>query len=153
MPQRDPVRRLAFRVSLSKSRLQDAGAAERRALRSALGDTSPAAKVQAIVVGRDSYSCVRCGRSVIGIRASVHHRKRRSQGGANTPDNLITLCGSEVTGCHGFVHAHPAESLGAGWLVRSTADPALVPVLVISQAGSGMTVWLAGSGAYSFEPA
>jgi hypothetical protein len=50
------------------------------------------------------------------------------------------------------VHAHPAESLGAGWLVRSTADPALVPVLVISQAGSGMTVWLAGSGTYSFEP-
>jgi hypothetical protein len=87
----------------------------------------------------------------VGIRASIHHRKRRSQGGTHTPENLLLLCGTGTTGCHGWVHANVTESLEAGWLVRGSADPALVRVIVASEHGSGVTVWLAADGTYLFE--
>ena len=53
-----------------------------------------------------------------------HHRKRKSHGVDNTPPNLIPVCGSGTTGCHGYVHANPAISYEKGWLVHSWDDPA-----------------------------
>ena len=108
--------------------------------------------VRRLVLARDGRKCVRCGISVIGIRASIHHRKLRSQGGTDTPDCLVTLCGTGTTECHGWVHANPAAARDAGWLVRSGDDPALVSLLIVSERGSGMTVWLTGDGGYLFEP-
>lgn len=43
-------------------------------------------------------------------------------------ENLVDMCGTGTTGCHGYVHAHPAESYANGWLVRSTTDPADAPI-------------------------
>lgn len=83
---------------------------------------------------------MRCGRP-LGPGANVHHRKLRSQGGANDPENMITVCGSGTTGCHGWIHAHPKLSREAGWIVPSWGDPADVPVrswqglLVLTRAG------------------
>lgn len=48
--------------------------------------------------------------------AQAHHRLRRSQGGQDTPENLMWLC----NGAHTHVHAHPAESFEKGWLLRRT---------------------------------
>lgn len=79
-------------------------------------------------MARDDRSCVRCGRSVIGIRYSLHHRKPRSQGGADTPANLITLCGTGTTGCHGWIESWRDAAGDAGWLVPRGADPAGVAV-------------------------
>lgn len=45
----------------------------------------------------------------------VHHRKRRSQGGTDELDNLVTLC----TAGHMWVHAHPAVSFALGLLLHS----------------------------------
>jgi len=42
--------------------------------------------------------------------------------------NLLTLCGSGTTGCHGWVEAHPQDATMSGWSVPSWADPATVPV-------------------------
>ncbi len=44
-------------------------------------------------------------------------------------ENLILLCGSGDTGCHGYVHAHPRESYEKGWMVLSYELPADKPVL------------------------
>ena len=38
--------------------------------------------------------------------------------------NLISLCRP----CHDHVHANPEQSYEEGWLVKSTADPELVPI-------------------------
>jgi hypothetical protein len=80
---------------------------------------------------RDSERCVRCGKSLYNVPASLHHRRLRGTKGFDThlSANLIWLCGSGTTGCHGYVHAHPAESYEKGWMVHSWATPSSVPVL------------------------
>lgn len=44
----------------------------------------------------------------------LHHRLPRSAGGKHTADNLLALCRPH----HEYIHAHPAESYAAGWLLR-----------------------------------
>jgi hypothetical protein len=60
--------------------------------------------------------------------SSTHHRKLRSQGGLDEPDNLIRLCGSGTTGCHGWAHANPAVARSYGLIVWRIRNPAEVPV-------------------------
>lgn len=69
--------------------------------------------------------CLRCGKPA----TNRHHRKRKSQGGDDSPENVIDLCGSGTTGCHGWVHANPAQAYEQGWLVKSWQNPAEVPIL------------------------
>ena len=79
------------------------------------------------LVRQRDVGCVRCGR----WGGNTHHRKLRSQSSkkeVHLLQNLIILCGSGTTGCHGIVHANPAESYRQGWLVRSWQDPLVVPV-------------------------
>ena len=45
-------------------------------------------------------------------RIDPHHIKRRSQGGEDTIDNLISLCRAH----HDWVHQHPDESYQLGFL-------------------------------------
>lgn len=64
---------------------------------------------------------------------SLHHRKPRGMGGTkdpgiHSPANIIVLCGSGTTGCHGWVEQHRAESYDLGLLVHRTDDPSAVPV-------------------------
>ena len=70
---------------------------------------------------RDANRCARCGRGGV---LHVHHRIRRSQGGKDTPENLITLCNP----CHRWVHDHPMAARREGLLLSRHANPALVPV-------------------------
>lgn len=46
------------------------------------------------------------------------------------PANLLRICGDGVLGCHGHIERNRDEALANGWLVRSGADPATVPVLL-----------------------
>jgi len=50
------------------------------------------------VLERDSWRCQLCG-AMAGVE--VHHIHRRSQGGEDTKNNLITLC----SGCHRAAHS------------------------------------------------
>lgn len=86
----------------------------------------PTPAVCAAVDRRDRYSCVRCGRGIDG--GSRHHRQLRRFGN-HTITNLILLCGSGTTGCHGWVHGNVALAYEAGWLVHSWHTPDSVPVL------------------------
>jgi hypothetical protein len=58
-----------------------------------------------MVLIRAGYACDWCGVSILGREFSRQHRRARGAGGrregAHTPANLIILCGSATTGCHG----------------------------------------------------
>ena len=45
-----------------------------------------------------------------GVHA--HHKRRRSQGGTDTPDNLLIVCAS----CHLMIHTNPKEAAERGHL-------------------------------------
>lgn len=79
-----------------------------------------------LVVARDQGSCARCGRHVAhlerGFAWSIHHRRPRGTGGTsiawvNQPANLLVLCGSGVTGCHGWVERERTRAFNEGLLV------------------------------------
>lgn len=87
--------------------------------------------VVAAVLERAGGSCERCGTPLRGQRGfdwSIHHRKNRSQGGRNTPSNLMALCGHGASRCHGFVTENPELAKAEGTHVPSWNDPAYVPV-------------------------
>lgn len=80
------------------------------------------ARIVELAKQRDPF-CVRCGR----VASHTHHRMMRSQAPKNAVhriENVIRLCHE----CHGWVHAHPAESYERGWLVRSWSTPLEEPV-------------------------
>lgn len=96
-----------------------------------------AAGVTDAVLERDQHSCVRCGCNLHGTRGidwSIHHRRRRGMGGDPRPDtdlpaNLVAVCGSGTTGCHGWIESNRDAARALGLLVRADRMPCLVPVV------------------------
>lgn len=91
------------------------------------------------ILMRDGYTCQRCGTAPGDAWPGINlqHRSARQMGGTNRPhiclpSNGVTLCGSGVTGCHGWVEDHPEKAEELGFVVASWADPATVPVLTIN---------------------
>lgn len=80
---------------------------------------------QALVKARDGGKCVICGAPA----TNLHHRKPRKHGD-NTPANMLSLCGSGTTGCHGHITTHPHDAYTHGWSIRTNNDPTEIPVLV-----------------------
>lgn len=153
LPRRKPLERgqpLARKTELGR------GATPARApLRAKRRDTGPTPEVRRLVLERDGYRCVCCGKPIIGQRYSLAHRVRASQGGKAVPENLIVLLGWGGESCHGRVDLYedPADGIGAkGYRLPSGTDPAMEPVMLFSAGGSGATVWLTGDGHYSTEP-
>lgn len=54
----------------------------------------------------------------------------RRRDGGHSVAQLILLCGSGTTGCHGWVHAHPANARAAGMILPALRRPALEPTAV-----------------------
>lgn len=87
-----------------------------------------------LVLARDAFGCVSCGRHVGGMTDySVHHRIPRGMGGStderlNLPSNLILLCGSGTTGCHGWVESRRNDARTWGYLLYRLSEPSLVAV-------------------------
>ncbi|MCM0619809.1 HNH endonuclease [Nocardioides bruguierae] len=125
--------------------------------------TGPTLETRHLVIARCAGRCERCGR---GLRIgdtwtgdhSIHHRRPRGMGGttdptANTPANLLLLCGSGTTGCHGWVEANRGEATRLGWLVPRGVDPATVGVADIWAARDiHDLVWLSHDGFYTPTP-
>nr|DAM12949.1 MAG TPA: NinG protein [Caudoviricetes sp.] len=92
-----------------------------------------AAKRAALV--RQGHHCQRCGRNVhdpaLWPGRSGHHRQLRRTADPqvrHSPENIIVLCGSGTTGCHGWIHVHVAEARRNGWIVPVGSEPASTPV-------------------------
>jgi 5-methylcytosine-specific restriction protein A len=101
--------------------------------------TGPSTAVVDAVLERDHWSCLICNEGLAGERGrdwSIGHRIPRGMGGTkdpriNLPSNLLTLCGSGTTGCHGATEG-PLRALAYrhGWLLQRHLDPRTVPVLI-----------------------
>ncbi len=83
--------------------------------------------IRDLVWQRDGHYCARCHRSITNQPSSIHHRKARGMGGttnplSNDPRNLIRLCGTGTTGCHGQLESRRRDALEAGWLIRTYGD-------------------------------
>lgn len=46
----------------------------------------------------------------------------------HSPANIVELCGSGTTGCHGWVHQHVREAERLGLIVPLGGDPRTTPV-------------------------
>ena len=84
------------------------------------------AECKTLVDARAAGRCQRCGRPARG--GSRHHRKPRGMGGKNRadqsrPSNVVTLCGSGTTGCHGYIEQNRAEGYQTGWLLHDWDHP------------------------------
>ena len=102
--------------------------------------TGPTKQTRQRVLKRDDGKCVRCGAIVADpdtgvpfLQYSLQHRRPRGMGGSKDPvtnslENLIVLCGSAVTGCHGAVEVNRESGRRFGYAVPQWRDPAVMPV-------------------------
>lgn len=100
--------------------------------------SGPTAKTVEIVRARDSYRCVVCGASIHGQRGwdwSIQHRQARQMGGCkqpyiNAPSNLLLVCGSGTTGCHGRIESDRDWAKDHGWNIPRPLVPIEHPALL-----------------------
>jgi hypothetical protein len=115
--------------------------------------------VRNLMLARSQGQCeVRavCQGAVIG---SIHHRQPRGMGGSKAsgvhrPTNLLAVCGSGITGCHGHIEANREKSYDLGWLVRrGITPPADEPALLWIPFPGGhrrqRSIYLTDAGGYS----
>lgn|GEM_PF-740775 len=86
------------------------------------------------IIERAFFECENCGTNNFDFGISIHHRKPRGMGGTkkteiNDPSNLLLLCGSGTTGCHGWIESHRTESYEKGLLVKQNDNPEEIPVV------------------------
>jgi 5-methylcytosine-specific restriction protein A len=98
-------------------------------------DTGPDKNTRELALERDDYRCASCNKPIIGEQYSLQHRDARGMGGtsdpaANSPANLITLCGSATSpgGCHLRAESRDQEMHDRGFWLNSHEDPATFPV-------------------------
>lgn len=96
-----------------------------------MSKSGPTPKTRALVLDRAGQACERCWRP-INSNMSLHHRRPRRMGGtkridANQPQNLLVLCGSGTTGCHGWIESHRTTGYADGILLYDLDDPAESP--------------------------
>jgi len=83
------------------------------------------------VFARANYQCEKCLDAPIG-GVSVHHRRPRMMGGSRNellhqPANLILLCGSGTSGCHGWVESNRDKARVQGYLIQKVESAEQIP--------------------------
>lgn len=98
--------------------------------------SGPDVKTRRQVIARDLSRCQWCGRYVRTESGwySLQHRRARGMGGtsrasSNDPANLLLVCGTGTTECHGWIEAHPQEAEARGFRMNSGAEPSRVPYI------------------------
>lgn len=100
--------------------------------------TSTPSAVRQLVLGRCLGACERCYRDLTGPWGlSLHHRHPRGMGGTSNagihaPENLLALCGSGVTGCHGWAESNRRIAYEQGVLLRTGTHPEHTPYMDIN---------------------
>lgn len=89
-------------------------------------------EVRLLCFTRANFQCERCYGTENAPGFSLHHRRPRMMGGSfdarlHQPAWLILLCGSGVTGCHGWVESNRNLSRELGFLLYGIDDGQKVP--------------------------
>jgi hypothetical protein len=84
------------------------------------------AKTRLLVRERSGGWCEICG---VKRAESVHHRRKRSQGGPWSPSNCVHSCGDGVRGCHGWAEGSPNAAAAEGFHLRPGQEPAETPIV------------------------
>lgn len=100
-------------------------------------------KARKILYERSGNVCEICG---CARATNAQHRVNKSQGGSWALSNLIHVCGSGSTGCHGYIHSHPERSYANGWSVRQSMNPRHMPALLKAEHGLLQYMWLYDDG-------
>lgn len=103
-------------------------------------DTGPDKQTRQVVLERDSWTCACCGDPIDLRGYSLQHRVPRGAGGTsdpeiNNPSNLITLCGSATSGCHGAAEGRSKVMNRAGYWLERGQDPETTPVFHMAFGG------------------
>jgi hypothetical protein len=94
---------------------------------------------------RANSCCERCGQGLTRqSEHSLHHRLLKSRGGRDHVTNLVLLCGTGTTLCHGLVHREVTLSEADGWILPSGTQPAVQSIVH----WSGELRWLLPDGTY-----
>lgn len=103
-------------------------------MKSRANGRGPTLAVRRQVIARDLSKCQYCGKHVRVESGwySLQHRRARGMGGSrdaatNQPANLLLVCGTGTTECHGLIEAQPIQALARGFRISSSADPSKVP--------------------------
>jgi hypothetical protein len=51
-----------------------------------------------------------------------------SSGLTDHPANLVLLCGTGTTGCHGWIERYRRSAYALGWLLKQWRDPLTSPI-------------------------
>lgn len=86
-----------------------------------------------LILGRARFHCEFCLGDLIG-GVSIHHRRPRMMGGSrdlrlHQPANLIALCGSGTSGCHGWVESNRNKARELGLLILKVDSAEDVPFM------------------------
>lgn len=82
-------------------------------------------------IKRDCSTCINLLDPSVWPGRSGHHRQLRRRADPTVRDlpcNIVELCGSGTTGCHGWTHAHPAEAERFGYIIPSWRAPLNAPI-------------------------
>lgn len=90
------------------------------------------AKTRLAVRERSTGRCEVCW---LQRATNMHHRQLKSRGGPWSFSNVIDLCGSGTTGCHGTITHEPAWAQQYGYELGSHETPELAPVLLWTPQG------------------
>ena len=85
---------------------------------------------KAFILSRDKHSCQKC--KATETKLAVHHINFKSNGGTDSPDNLVTLCNK----CHKKLHLHKSaqkESLKLQTKIQANTKDATKVSIVKSQ--------------------
>jgi len=97
--------------------------------------------------------CEICGKDVNIGMVSVHHRKPRRMGGTSDPmindiSNLMLVCGSGTTGCHGALESNRSQAYQDGYLLYAGQDSRAIPARIhgkgfrlLTSEGSYKALW------------
>jgi hypothetical protein len=98
-------------------------------------------RARKLVRTRSGGACEGCDQAAA---TNCSHRISRGVGGLWCPANLLHLCGSGTTGCHGYIEDEPTSARDErGWRLESTDIPTEMPVLL---AGVGWALLDANGG-------
>lgn len=106
----------------------------------------------------EDAKCEACGIWLGRYGGQIQHRLARGSGGSSLPIvasvvNAALLCGTPASGCHGRAEDRDEEMRAWGfWLKHGDGWPDEVPIMLHSEHGSGITVWLSADGEYGNEP-